>query len=281
MARKPLPDVESPAAPALEGAVITRAEQKKLEELRQQSATVMSSINLSASYSFESFVEIVKSQAQLCRNSAVTLGAALLAIRANEPAQRFHWVLEQCDIGGSSAYALMALARHTAKSSGHRKLGETLGIKKALALFARLDDDEIEAIAYDEDQLDELAGKSVRELTAELKKAKDELAEAKEAHDLQLQRKDKKINALDLKLQERSKADPNEQLAGELMVEFEAAVAEAHVALTKAANLVSKFHELDNKVGNVLPAAINEEMRSAARLLANRVGTLQSFRGMK
>ncbi len=281
MARKPLPDVETPAAPAVEGAVITRAEQKKLAELRQQSSAVLSHHGLPVEYSYEGFAEIVKVQALQCANAALTLGAALIAIRAHEPAPRFRMVLEQAGIGERSAQSMMALARNSAKSPSHRKVHEALGVSKALAVFGRLDDEEIQELAYDEDKLDELAGKSVRELTAELKKAKEELAATKEAHDRQLQRKDKKINELDAKLHERSEADPNQRLATNLMVDFDAFVAEAHVALTEAASIVGKLHELENKVGNVLPAAINEQLRNAARLLASRVGTLQSFPGMK
>lgn len=281
MARKPLPDVETPAAPAVEGAVITRAEQKKLAELRQQSSAVLSHHGLPVEYSYEGFAEIVKVQALQCANAALTLGAALIAIRAHEPAPRFRMVLEQAGIGERSAQSMMALARNAAKSPSHRKVHEALGVSKALAVFGRLDDDEIQELAYDEDKLDELAGKSVRELTAELKKAKEDLTAVKESHERQLQRKDKKINELDAKLHERKETDPAAQRIGEILVELGVSVAEAHKAMSDFERLVSEAYTLENEIGNVLTAAANEQLRSGTQLLASRVAKLQSFRGLK
>ena len=281
MARKPLPDVETPAAPAVEGAVITRAEQKKLAELRGQMAEVLSAQRLPDEYSFDAFLPIAKVQAQHCAYSALTLGAALFAIRAHEPAARFRLVLQECGIGERSAQSLIALARNSAKSDGHRRVSETLGISKALAVFGRLDDSEIEALAYDEDKLDEMAGKSFRELTAELKKVREELAATKENHERQLQRKNKKIDELDAKLHERRETDPAAQRIGEILVELGASVAEAHKAMSDFERLVSEAYTLENEIGNVLTAAANEQLRSGTQLLASRVAKLQSFRGLK
>lgn len=277
MARKTLPPIEADAAPSQEGAVITRAEQKKLAELRDQAATVLAGLGLPVEYSFDSFVEIIKSQTLQLHHAATTLGAALIAVRAHEPADKFRAMLEQLDIGEYSAQAMMALARNVAKSDGHRRVYETLGASKATVLFGRLDEAEIQSLGYDDQQLDEMAGKSVRELKAELQRAKDSIASMKETHKRLLQRKDEKINELDAQLNRDLTDDADKRETLELLQGLDTVVSKVTSDLYVVEDLMSDLRARQHAGGHVLATAAQEKLNNHVSLLAARVAKLNTL----
>lgn len=277
MARKALPPIEANEAPSQEGAVITRAEQKKLAELREQAATVLAGLGLPVEYAFDSFVEIIKSQMLQLHHAATTLGAALIAVRAHEPAEKFRALLGQLDIGEYSAQAMMALARNVAKSDGHRRVYESLGASKATVLFGRMDDAEIQSLGYDDQQLDELAGKSVRELKAELQRAKESITHMKETHKRLLARKDEKINELDAQLNRDLVDDPNKTELLGVLQGVDAAVSKVTSDLYVVEDLMSDLRARQRAGGHVLATAAQEKLNNHVSLLASLVSKLSTL----
>lgn len=278
MARKSLPAASAPAEVPAESTQLSRKEQALLQEHRQQAASVLAAAGLAVEYSFESFVEIIKSSAIQCARSSLVLGSALLAVRANEPASRFQFVLEQIGLGEDSAMSAMALAKHVARSPAHLKVYDTLGSTKALALFRNITDDDVKALAHDEEQLAETAGKSVRQLAAELKALREEAKADAEAKARILARKDKKINELQEQLERRGGAPDQIQLqAGEMMIELGNAVAEALRTITEVERVMSDIRSIHSQAGETLSAALHEQMHGQAMLVAKRVGALTSF----
>ncbi len=281
MARNTLPAVSTPAEPNEEGTKLSRAEQAKLAEWQTQAAAVLADMGMSVEYGFVAFFELAKTKTIEATQSNATLGAALLAIRAHEPAQRFRWVLDQCGIGEGSAYALMALARHVAKSGAHRKVHEALGPSKAMAVFRHFDEAEIEALAYAEDKLDELSGKSVRQLADELRRAKEDAATIAASKDKIIARKDAKLNELQEQIDRKAGHDAEQARANELLGEYDATSSEIFRALVALENITSSLYELRQKTGFVFTSAINEKLLGNVGLLAKRVAKLQHFGGEK
>lgn len=282
MARSSMPPAETPPALPAEGAKLSRAEQAKLAEYRTQAMEVLANAGLPVEYSYDSFVEILKSAALQCARASVVMGSALLAIRANEPAARFQQVLEQIGLGEDSAMTAMALARHCAKSPAHKKIHDVMGGTKALALFRHVADEDIKALAYDEDRLDELAGKSTRQLAAELRAAREEALADLEAKSRVIARKDKKISELQELLERRSGGPDAAQVqAGELMTELGTVTAEALRAITEVERVMAEIHKVHREAGHTVSVALSEQMHGQAMLVAKRVGALTNYGAKK
>lgn len=282
MARAPTPAAATLPAIPHEGTGLSKKEQALLAEHRSQALSVLAAAGLPVEYHFDSFVELIRTSALQHTRAAVVLGSALLAIRANEPAARYRQVLEQIGMGEDAATMAMALAKHIARSPSHLKVYDALGSTKALALFRHVSDDDIKSLACDEEQLLETAGKSTRQLAAELRAAKEEALADLEAKSRVIARKDKKISELQELLERRSGGPDAAQLqAGELMTELGTVTAEALRAITEVERVMAEIHKVHREAGHTVSAALSEQMHGQAMLVAKRVGALTNYGAKK
>ena len=212
MARKKMSAAPTPVDINPEGSKLSFAEQAKLAELRTDAAQAMKAAGIDSEYTWEGTLQVGDVGVMQVQRGGLILGSALLAIRANEGNERFRHAQERWGLGDANATLLMSLARHVAKSGAHRKLHDAMGQSKAMVIFRQFDDADIAELVNDEGQLEEYAGKSVRQLVAEINRIKQEAAETASVKDSAIAEKNSKIDALKETLAKRKRSPARNQV---------------------------------------------------------------------
>lgn len=261
-----------PAAPEAAGK-LSRAEQAKLAEWRAEAEMLMRDLGMTTGYSAEAVAQYANAQAGFLRSASYALGAALLIYRAMETTQRFRELIDQIGISEGSAFNAMALARHVAKSDGHKKILTSVGSTKALSIFRALTDEDIGNLAEDDAQLEVYATENVKGVIADLK---DKTAKVESLAKI-IERKDKKINDLEERLERGASLDAEQKRAEELLKAYSAAAGEAHAWLIKVEEFSGEIYALRKKAGHTFKVGLNETLIGHVELLANVVSRLQQF----
>lgn len=277
MARQAKPAI-TPVAPEIKSAPAEgRREQALVAKQAEHLAEVQEQYGIDVPFDVERYIAHAQGLIQSIGSQSYELGRVLVSIREAVVEGQLASIYERIGVTPRFAQKCMQAAVKFSGSEGKELLASRLSAAKLLELVSE-DDVELEKLAKGGTLLgatvDEIARMSVRELRTALRKERAEREAQEASFEEQLQRKDKKINALDRKSKALAKSPTREQ-ADAVLSEIDQTVGEIISLHTVLTDGIHALHQVYKDAGEKMDADMRLRIEASADLIGKQLGSIQ------
>ncbi len=245
-------------------------------------AQVNATYGIGFPYNFEAAVAQLQMVMASTGQMLLEMGRLLVLLREHEPQQRFDDALERSGLSPRFARKTMQAAVKFSGNHGKELIAARLGSTKLLELMSE-DDPDLEELADGGTiagrTLDEIDRMSVRTLKDTLRQERSKREADREATDQIIEKKDKKINALDRKLKGWDRS-PVREKAEELLKGIDEHVIESLAALNKLEQTITSLYEVHNAAKEGLDEDVETRLEQAVKSCSERMGAIEKLAGI-